>query len=246
MSNLDTVFHCISIDLPGHGETQFPEGTKQIGLPECARGIIRFFEVKCIDACHVVGYSMGGRLALYLALHHSKRIKNIVMESGSPGLANEAEREIRRQHDAVSARRLESGNIDRFLKEWYAQPLFTTIKRRPSLFDMMFRSRLENDPSGLARSLRDMGTGAQPSLWPMLSTGYCPLLLLVGHEDKKFRDIANEISQLYPLSEVAVAKGCGHNVHLEEPDLFTETIHTFLSNRPPAGAGGRILSYKLN
>ena len=231
MSNLETAFHCIAIDLPGHGETRFPEGTKQIGLPACARSIIHYFDAACIEACHLVGYSMGGRLALYLALHHSKRIKKIVMESGSPGLANEAEREVRRQHDGELARRLESGNIDGFLKEWYDQPLFTTIKQRPSLLDMMFRSRLENSPSGLARSLRDMGTGTQPNLWPMLSTGHCPLLLLVGQEDKKFRDIANQIVQLYPRSELAVAERCSHNIHLEAPEFFSQTIRTFFSRR---------------
>ena len=151
-----------------------------------------------------------------------------MIESGSPGLDNKPEREIRHKHDAELARRLEQGNMVGFLNEWYNQPIFTTIRENPSLFDTMLRSRLQNNPLGLARSLREMGIAIQPNLWPQLSTGRSPLLLLVGQEDKKFRDIADKIIQSYPDSQLIELEGCSHNVHLEAPELFSEAIRTFL------------------
>ena len=228
MPRLGPEFFCIALDLPGHGNTKYPVSGELRGMRGCAGAIIKFLDSKSIDVCHLVGYSMGGRLALYLAIHHPDRIRKVVVESGSPGLNSKAEREARRHLDNQLADRLESGRLEEFLRDWYGQPLFHTLRRKLDAFNAMVLRRLNNDAHGLARSLREMGTGVQPSLWPLLSRGRHPLLLLVGAEDRKFLNIAKQIAELYPDVQLRISHGCGHSVHLEDPKFFAKTLKCFL------------------
>ena len=230
LSNLCVDFHCIALDLPGHGDTPFPESKDFSGFLACSRAIITCLDGMGVNKCNLVGYSMGGRLALSLALLYPQRFHKVVVESGSPGLQTQAEREVRCCHDNRLAQRLESEDFQEVLQDWYKQPLFTSISKDPELFSRMFQSRMGNNPHGLARSLREMGTGMQPNFWPMLSQGQCPLLLIVGSEDNKFLRMAKEIARSYPDSKVVIAKGCGHNVHSEAPDFFTATVRFFLKH----------------
>ncbi len=223
-------FHTIAIDLPGHGETAVADDSL-FRMENCAAGLVKWLDDAGISSCHVAGYSMGGRLAFYLAITYPERFASVVLESTSPGLKTSDEREIRRTHDAELARKLETIELESFLREWYSQPLFESLRRDEQSFEQLYRRRLNNDPSGLARSLRYMGTGTQASLWERLLEMRSPSLLITGEQDTKFVGIAEEVSRLCPSAEMRIISNCGHNVHAEQPAEFIRTVKSFLSTK---------------
>src|SRR5918998_1795147 len=156
ISALDERFYCVAPDLPGHGRSLglTPEDYTIEGAAKMLRELLDGLE---ISSNAIVGYSMGGRLALYLALRHPERCSGLFLESASPGIEDPAERLARRRADEERARRLESGDLASFLEDWYRQPLFASLARREEILDQTIQARLRNDPRGLARWVR--GTG---------------------------------------------------------------------------------------
>src|ERR687894_1108620 len=119
-------YFCIAVDLPGHGASLgMPPDTYTIeGAARAVIGILDELErVRTV----IAGYSMGGRLALYLALRYPERCAGLLLESASPGIEDEEERTARRETDEEWARCLESGDFEAFLQDWYAQPLFASL-----------------------------------------------------------------------------------------------------------------------
>lgn len=231
MRSLSNEFYCLAIDLPGHGKTEVVGGDQAYSITVTANGIIQFLNALSIQKCGLVGYSMGGRLALYLSIYFPETFCKTVLESASPGLKTQAEREQRAQRDRVLADQLEA-NFSRFIKEWYDQPLFASLQQHPR-FQSMRDRRLKNNPVGLARSLRYLSTGCQPSLWHELQNSSVSLLLLAGELDQKFLGLNTEILSLCNLAQLEIIKNCGHNIHLEQATLFTEKIRAFLMQHEP-------------
>ncbi len=231
MTALSDQFRCIAVDLPGHGRSVNLDDAAYT-FPGCATAIIDTLDQLNYETCSVVGYSMGGRVALYLANTFPDRINKLVLESSSPGLRTEKERQARREHDARLARELETGDWEAFLTRWYVQPLFRTLIRDQKRLERMIAERRHNNPLELARSLRGLGTGTQPSLWNQLPKINVRLMLLVGEHDTKFRAIANEMAALQPQAQVAVVPDAGHNVHEEHPAAFIEIVRAFLAEAP--------------
>lgn len=223
---LSDPFCCLSVDLPGHGQTQVAE--EDYTMSNTAALIVHLLDCLDISQCYLIGYSMGGRLALYLALQFPDRFLKTVLESASPGLKTEAERLARKQHDARLADRLES-NFPAFLADWYEQPLFRSLKQHPN-FEQVIQQRLKNRPSELARSLRHLGTGEQPSLWNRLKVHQNPLLLLVGERDRKFASINQEMANDCKVAQLKIIPNAGHNIHVEDPQIFARFVHEFLQN----------------
>lgn len=224
-------YHCVSIDLPGHGQTEFPSGQRLFGFSECADSLGEFLLHTGIDSCSLIGYSMGGRLGLYFALRYPKIVDKLILESSSPGLKNKHQRAIRQTQDEKWAAKLEAQSLEDFLREWYSQPLFESIKENHILVKTLIQDRLGNNPKGLSRSLLQLGTGRQPNLWPLLSRLEPPLLQVVGKYDLKFTKIARDIKLMHiPSSFLALMETSGHNVHLEAPQFFTSRILSFLSD----------------
>ncbi len=217
-------FCCLRVDLPGHGQTQVCAETYT--MPNTAALIIHLLDYLKISQCHLIGYSMGGRLALYLALQFPDRCLKTVLESASPGLRTEAERLARKQHDATLADRLEH-DFPTFLTAWYEQPLFRSLRQHPD-FEQIFRQRCNNRPSDLARSLRYLGTGEQPNLWNRLKSHQNPLLLLVGEHDRKFVSINQEMAHLCKAAQLKIIPTTGHTIHAEAPQTFALQIRRFL------------------
>src|SRR5215208_2724009 len=141
---------CIALDLPGHGgsldltpETYTMEGT--------ARAVVRTLDELEARRPVIVGYSMGGRLGLYLALRSPERCTGLFLESASPGLESGKERKARRDADEESAKRLEYGDFEEFLRDWYRQPLFAPLAKDGGLLRHTIAARGCNDPVELAR-----------------------------------------------------------------------------------------------
>src|SRR5918997_4744464 len=219
---------CIAVDLPGHGAS--------LGMPPdrytmegAAQSVLDILDATGTHRATMVGYSMGGRLALYLALRHPDRCAGLFLESASPGLEDAGERAARRRADEQKAQRLEGGDLRGFLEDWYRQPLFAPLARDRDLLRRTIEDKMRNSPTGLASSLRGMGTGSQPSLWAELPGLRVPALSVAGGLDEKFVGISRRMASLAPTMRPAVVPGAGHNVHAEVPEAYLSLLRDFLS-----------------
>ncbi len=225
---IESGFQVLAIDLPGHGKTIVRGGVDSYRMDNCAAEIVRLFDKLKLPSVHLVGYSMGGRLALYLAVHSVDRINRVVLESVSPGLKSEIERQRRILEDAALAERILTVPFERFLREWYAQPLFASMSSSPEKLEALIARRLDNDPRSLCLSLQGTGTGAQPSLWENLDQLTMPLFLIAGEKDAKFSAIGRAMAERCPVAKLRVVPDAGHNVHWEQPHLFGSMVRDFL------------------
>ncbi|MEG4587669.1 2-succinyl-6-hydroxy-2,4-cyclohexadiene-1-carboxylate synthase [Microcoleus sp. MOSTC5] len=226
ISLLSKNYCCLAVDLPGHGETRVIGDESCYNMPNTAQALIQLLDDLQIDKCLLFGYSMGGRLALYMTLHFPERFEKVVLESASPGLKTEKERSHRLQADLHLAQKLENSNIKDFLLNWYDRPLFKSLKNSPN-FDKLIETRLANNPLELAKSLRNMGTGNQPSLWEKLAQNQIPILLLAGEYDDKFTTINTEMASLCPAATLEIVPKAGHNIHFENIDKFVTVVRQF-------------------
>ncbi len=225
---LDDRFRCLAVDLPGHGVS--------VGLPPetytiegVTRALLGLFDELGIERPVLAGYSMGGRLALYLALRHPQRCAGLFLESASPGIEDAAERAARRSSDEKMAERLESGDFEAFVRDWYGQPLFASLARNEDLLQKIVEARLRNDPQELARSLRGLGTGCQPSLWEELPGLRGPALVSAGELDAKYVGVARRMAEASSRIRAVVFQGVGHNIHAEARDAYLELLLSCLT-----------------
>ncbi|RCJ24624.1 2-succinyl-6-hydroxy-2,4-cyclohexadiene-1-carboxylate synthase [Nostoc sp. ATCC 43529] len=236
MELLADEFSYLTLDLPGHGKTEVSGGDKYYSMPNTAQAIINLLDKLKIAKCFVVGYSMGGRLALYLALHFPERFFNVVLESASPGLATETEQLERIKRDTQIGKKLTRINtkvaFSDFLTNWYNQAIFGYIKNHPQ-YHQMVENRLQNNPQELDKSLRFMGTGCQPNLWSKLAQNTIPMLLLAGEYDEKFIYVNTEIAKVCKFAQLRIIDGAGHNIHFENTLTFVKILREFLNYTNP-------------
>ena len=170
----------------------------------------------------LAGYSMGGRLALHAALAFGPRIQRLVLIGASPGIADGTERAARRAADESLADEIEALGIEEFAQLWAQTPVLAG--QPPDVAATVHFDRLRNQPAGLARALRGLGTGVLPSVWDRLGELDMPVAIVVGERDEKFRAIARDMASLLPSAEVTVVPGAGHAVHLEAPSRVARAI----------------------
>jgi len=223
-------FRLIAVDLPGHGRTAAGPDPDNYTMESCAAELAGFLTDQGLDRFFVVGYSMGGRLGLYLAMRYPSMVDKAVIESGSPGLRSEQERRARIGRDEAVVRLLGATTMRQFVEKWYGQSLFDSLRNNGERFREIVERRLTNDPQGLILSLRMMGTGVQPSLWEELDRIRAPLLLIAGEKDRKFVDIAQSMASACRRAEVAIVEGAGHNVQVENPQGFVMRVRRFFED----------------
>lgn len=219
--DLSNNFTCLTVDLPGHGGS--PDGRRS--LTETADDIARVI-TSHTESAIVVGYSMGARMALHVALAHPRLVTALVLVSGTAGITDDAERAARRRSDDILADRIESIGTEEFLAEWLAQPMFASLPRDSAAIE----ERLVNTPSGLADSLRHAGTGTQSPLWTHLDEITVPTLVVTGDLDRKFTDLGELLALGITTSTHRHIAGAGHTVHLEKPDEFIATFRRWLAS----------------
>ncbi|MBV8431619.1 MAG: 2-succinyl-6-hydroxy-2,4-cyclohexadiene-1-carboxylate synthase [Solirubrobacterales bacterium] len=168
----------------------------------------------------LVGYSMGGRLALHAALAWPDRVERLVLIGASPGIADPEEREQRRRADEQLADEIEQSSIEEFAYRWAETPVLAGLPEQAR--ERAHADRLRNTPAGLARALRGLGTGALPSVWGRLDELRMPVVLVAGEQDQKFRQIAGRMAESIPTAGTAVVAGAGHAVHLEAPEMVAQ------------------------
>ncbi len=222
--NLLSDFETIAVDLPGHGDNPSPAPHT---MAQAAATVVGEMAVRVGKRpFHLLGYSMGGRLALYIALHYPDSIGSLTLESASPGLATAESRQQRRQRDNALADRIERDGIPAFVDFWENLSLWESQAQLSDEIRAALRERrLQNDPIRLANSLRGMGTGVQPSLWPRLGELPMPVHLIIGALDHKFVTIAQKMAAAMGDVRLDVVAEAGHTVHLERPLIFAELVN---------------------
>ena len=212
----------VAPDLLGHGATAAPADPPRYAMPSAAADLFALWQALALPPVHLLGYSMGGRLALYTALEYPQMVASLALESASPGLESEAERAARRASDEALAARIEREGVTAFVDFWEHLPLFATqcAEAKASLRPV----RLAQRPRGLTNSLRGMGTGAQPSLWPRLQELIMPVHLIAGALDMKFTAINQRMQALIPGARLTVISNAGHTVHLEQPNAYLDSL----------------------
>jgi 2-succinyl-6-hydroxy-2,4-cyclohexadiene-1-carboxylate synthase len=174
-----------------------------------------------VGPAEYVGYSMGGRLCLQLALDRPEAVERLVLVSASPGIDDGADRAARRTADEQLAASIERDGVDAFLERWVAQPLFATLPRdRAGIAER----RAGTTVASLTHQLRVLGQGAQPSNWQRLAHLAAPTLLIVGALDVKYVDIAHRMAAAIPDARVEVIADAGHACHLEQPDTVAHLL----------------------
>jgi 2-succinyl-6-hydroxy-2,4-cyclohexadiene-1-carboxylate synthase len=215
----------VLVDLPGHGRDAGRSDPSAFTLEAALVHLTRAGDWPT----DLVGYSMGGRLALHFAVAFPGRVRRLVLESASPGLATEEERRARRASDDALAAELLAGGIGAFVDRWEEQPLFESRSGLDAaVLERQRELRLRNEPASLAAALRGLGAGSLPSLWGRLPEITTPTLILVGALDAKYVDIGRRMAGALPNARLVEVAGAGHTVHLERPDAWLAAVTTFL------------------
>jgi 2-succinyl-6-hydroxy-2,4-cyclohexadiene-1-carboxylate synthase len=215
ISGLGERYRAIAPDIRGHASRGAAE-------PVTLSAVIDDVAALTPTPFTLVGYSQGGRIALHVALALPHRVTRLVLIGGSPGLSDEAEREQRRLADERLAERIQSLTIDDFARQWAQTPILADIP--PDIAEISHADRLQSTPQGLASALRNLGTGALPSVWKRLPNLQMPTTLLAGERDTKFAALAYEMARCIPRATITIVPGAGHAVHLERPDAVVEAL----------------------
>lgn len=227
---LDSEFTTLSVDLVGHGLSGSPAAIDRYRMDRAADDLAALLHRLGFDHATWLGYSFGGRVALQVAARHPEVVDALVLEGASPGLANPEERAARVRSDETLADRIESEGLDWFVDYWGSLPLWdsqrTTLS--PAAHAALREQRLAQRATGLANSLRGMGTGAQTPVHDRLAGLSVPVLLVTGTLDLKFTQIAQEMARTLPDATIRQIEGAGHAAHLERPDELHTAVIDFL------------------
>ncbi|SVC38938.1 uncharacterized protein METZ01_LOCUS291792, partial [marine metagenome] len=217
----------LAVDLPGHGQTGLLDPPDH-RFESTLDALVRILDQRGIDEVDVLGYSMGGRLALGLAVRHPERVRSTVLIGSTAGFPTDAERAARRRSDAALADDLIDRGLEWFVDHWMALPLFASQERLGALALAEARARrLANDPDGLVASLLGSGTGAQPSFWGELGVVRGPVLLVVGEEDSRYRRLAFRMASGLSEAAIEVVPGAGHAAHVENLSAVATAVAAF-------------------
>lgn len=207
----------VRVDAPGHGRSAgIMAGLRTGGRLVADQGGLATY----------LGYSMGARLCLHLALSNPELVRGLVLLAGTAGIEDDDERAARRQQDLATAARIEQEGLEAFLDAWLAQPLFAGLPP-----ERQFRNeRLENTVEGLMASLEQTGTGMQDPSWHKLHRLSMPVLVLAGADDLKFAALAERMAgEIGANATLGLVEGAGHAAHLEQPDRFLAIVRPWLT-----------------
>jgi 2-succinyl-6-hydroxy-2,4-cyclohexadiene-1-carboxylate synthase len=213
----------VALDLPGHGES----GSVRADLPTTAGLVAETVRTAIGDEpCALLGYSLGARVGLHVALRTDLALSGAVLIGATAGIDDPAERARRRDSDEILAAELEaSGDVEQFVDTWLHGPMFERLAKS----DAASRAeRLHNTAAGLASSLRLCGAGTQEPLWDVLSTLTCPVLAMAGSDDIRFASHALRIARLAPRTVASLVPGGGHAVHLAQPEQSARIVRHWL------------------
>jgi 2-succinyl-6-hydroxy-2,4-cyclohexadiene-1-carboxylate synthase len=207
----------IRVDAPGHGMSS----EVMAGL----RGGGRLIADQGGEAVYL-GYSMGGRYLIHLALANPELVRGLVLIGATAGIQDPAERAERAQADRATARRVRELGLLEFLKAWVGAPMFAGLPPE----HQFLMERMENTVDGLATSVVQAGTGSQDPTWDKLHRLDMPVLVMAGADDDKFAALADRLVEAIGANAtLELVPGAGHAAHLEQPDAFLARLRPWLA-----------------
>jgi 2-succinyl-6-hydroxy-2,4-cyclohexadiene-1-carboxylate synthase len=219
-------------DLRGHGETHVRPSAPHT-MEACTADLEMLWDHLGITRTHLVGYSMGGRLALHAAAARPERILSLLTIGAHAGL-KEAAREARRRGDEALAARIEADGLEAFVTYWSNLALFAGLERRgPSFVAQVRAERMKNHVAGLAESLRGMGAGAMRPVWDELARLTWSCSFVAGQLDHGYVESARRLAASVPNGRVVVVQRAGHAVHQERPEAFARLLLAHLEAASP-------------
>lgn len=233
-SGITDLVNPLLIDLPGHGETETPTDPARSDTAMLIRDLAEIIETVANRPVFMLGYSMGGRLALHFASRWPEMLKALILESTGPGLPDENERSERRKIDQQRAEQIRK-DLNRFVDEWNKMPLFRATSslgaKRHTEHQLSIIQR-QQDPEGPAQSLQAFGAGVMPALSNTdLQKISIPVLLLAGEKDEKYVSIQQQMAGDLQNAEIKIIPGAAHRVHIDAAELYVAELRTFLANR---------------
>jgi 2-succinyl-6-hydroxy-2,4-cyclohexadiene-1-carboxylate synthase len=216
---LGAAHRVVAVDAPGHG------GSADVDADLWAGAELIATAGGAAPAAYL-GYSMGGRFALHVALRRPARVRRLVLISATGGLDTEGERAARRAADDALAAQVERDGVAAFVAWWLERPLFATLSPAAAGVD----ARLGGTAAGLASSLRRAGTGTQEPLWDRLGELEMPVLVIAGALDEPYAARAERLTAAIGANAtLAIVAGAGHACHLEQPDAVWAAVEPFLA-----------------
>lgn len=210
-------YTALAPDLRGHGGAR---DKRPVTFAGCVDDVLAVAPERFV----LCGYSMGGRIALHVALAAPERIERLVLVATTAGIEDEAARAARRVDDEALAAFAETATIEQFAERWAAQPLFAATP--PDAARIWREDLLRNDPRGLAASLRGVGSGAMTPLWERLGELAMPATVLVGERDAKFVALGERLAGALPGAELVAVPGAGHGLPREVPDVVAAALRS--------------------
>jgi len=215
---------CQCPDLPGHGKAPLPDAlTWQGGCDQVESELDRS------STNVLIGYSMGGRIALQLAARRPEVYGGLVLVSASPGLSSAEERAQRAIWVQTWADAFRSEPIDDVLGRWYEQDVFGSLRQRPELLDVMLKKRRCNNPAKLARVLESLDVSRQPDLRQSLGRLTMDVLVIAGAEDAKYCGLMDELGGAMAPVRRVIVPDAGHAIHLEQPEVLSGFLEGFMA-----------------
>ncbi|MGN7479658.1 2-succinyl-6-hydroxy-2,4-cyclohexadiene-1-carboxylate synthase [Solibacillus silvestris] len=228
---LPKTVRCVAVDLIGHGKTAAPLTEAHYSMAFQIGLLNELFHALHIEKFTLLGYSMGGRVALSYAIQFPSEITHLLLESASPGLSGEQQRNMRKQTDDALAENLMVHGIESFVDKWENIPLFASQKLLPKHIQQEIREeRIQQRAVGLANSLLGMGTGVMPALWGKpLAALPMPVTLITGALDEKFVRLNDEMQkQIAKVHHITIPE-VGHAIHVENPTKFATIVKETIS-----------------
>lgn len=218
----------VTIDLLGHGKTEGAELHYRFSSKEQVADLTKLIHEQLRIPSFLYGYSMGGRLALQLAVQRQDLFMGLILESSTFGIEDETERQARQALDAKRSDDL-LGNFEGFLDNWEKMPLFSSSTASKELLDKVDEIQKQQDPLWLANSLQGFGTGTMPCVRHRLSEIAIPVQLLAGEKDSKFVHLNRQMEKELQDAKLHTVKNAGHRVHLEQPETLISHLKSFIN-----------------
>jgi 2-succinyl-6-hydroxy-2,4-cyclohexadiene-1-carboxylate synthase len=233
----------IALSLHGHGGSDAPDDAARYSAPRAAADVLEVLDMLGIARVALLGYSMGARVALHTVLAAPERVGALIVESGSLGIVDDAERAERRAADEALAEDIERHGVEAFVDRWERLPLWASQRQlSPAAREELRTQRLAGSARGLANSLRGLGAGGTAPLHERLGElARVPTLLICGALDEKYTRLAREMKELLPHAKVRVVERAGHTVHLERPHELSSAVREFLMEVEDTADGVRSL-----
>ena len=208
-------------DLPGHGRSS---------EADCQHlAVFGRIADQLPEGAPLLGYSQGARLALAGVALRYLRPSQLIIVSGTAGIADDGERAARLAADNEMAQRIMDIGVEAFVEEWTSSGLTSMTHLPRDVKEEDLAIRMENTPQGLGAALRGYGQGALPPVWTKLDAVNIPVLVVAGRRDRKYVEIGQAIVDgIGSNATLAIIESSNHNPMLDQPQALADEVSGFL------------------